>query len=143
MVGDIDGALNDTTSMFPAVLEREQGIMLFKLRCRKFVELVLIAADALKGTRGERTDGPPQRTPAPPAEVAQISLASALTYGQRLELDYKDDTRPEIMTYLKRTFSVVAYDDPLSVVGEVGRIAGQESRNALAMEMNEAILGVF
>jgi Ran-binding protein 9/10 len=115
--------------------------MLFKLRCRKFIELILIAADALKRTRVERTDGLPQRIPAASTETAQISLTNALVYGQQLELDYKDETRPEIATYLKKTFSVVAYEDPLNVVGEVGKIAGQESRNTLAMEMNEAILG--
>ena len=143
MAGDVDGALNDTATTFPTVLEREQGLMLFKLRCRKFVELILDAADALKRTQGGRVDGLPRRaSSATPAEAAQISLANALAYGQQLELDYKDDTRPEIATYLKRTFSVVAYEDPLNVTGEVGRIAGQESRNTLAMEMNEAILGM-
>ena len=143
MAGDVDGALHDTTTTFPTVLEREQGLMLFKLRCRKFVELILDTADALKRTQGERADGLPKRASSTaPAETAQISLASALAYGQQLELDYKDDTRPEIAAYLKRTFSVVAYEDPLNVAGEVGRIAGQESRNALAMEMNEAILGM-
>lgn len=143
MAGDVDNALNDTTTTFPTVLEREQGLILFKLRCRKFVELILDAADALKRTQGECADGLPNRAPsAASAEVAQISLTNALAYGKQLEFDYKDDTRPEIATYLKRTFSVVAYEDPLNVAGEVGRIAGQESRNALAMEMNEAILGM-
>ena len=117
--------------------------MLFKLRCRKFIELILDAANALKRTQEERADGLPKRAPAAtPAEAAQASLTNALEYGQQLELDYKDDTRPEIAAYLKRTFSVVAYEDPLNVAGEVGRIAGQESRNVLAMEMNEAILGM-
>lgn len=144
MAGDVDGALNDTTTTFPTVLEREQGLMLFKLRCRRFVELILDAADALKRTQGERVDTLPIRAPsAAPPEATQISLANALAYGQQLELDYKDDTRPEIAAYLKRTFSVVAYEDPLNVAGEVGRTAGQESRNTLAMEMNEAILGMF
>ena len=142
VAGDVDGALNDTKTTFPTVLEREQGLILFKLRCRKFVELILDAADAVKRTQG-RTDGTPRRIPStPPTEAAQISLANALAYGQQLELDYKDDTRPEIAAYLKRTFSVVAYEDPLSIGGEVGRIAGQESRDTLAMEMNEAILGM-
>ena len=117
--------------------------MLFKLRCRKFVELILDAAGALKRSQGGRPDGLPRRAPLTASvEAAQVSLANALAYGQQLELDYKDDTRPEITAYLKRTFSVVAYEDPLNVTGEVGRIAGQESRNTLAMEMNEAILGM-
>jgi len=143
MAGDVDSALKDTTTTFPTVLEREQGLIFFKLRCRKFVELILDAADALKRTQGERADGLINRvTPAASAEAAQISLTNALTYGQQLEFDYKDDSRPEIAVHLKRTFSVVAYEDPLNVAGEVGKIAGQESRNTLAMEMNEAILGM-
>ena len=143
VAGDVDGALKDTTTTFPTVLEREQGLMLFKLRCRKFIELILDAADALKRTKEGRADGLPKRAPTTtPAEAAQLSLANALEYGQQLQLDYKDDTRPEIAAYLKRTFSVVAYEDPLNFAGEVGRIAGQESRNLLAMEMNEAILGM-
>ena len=141
VAGDVDGALNDTTTTFPTVLEREQGLMLFKLRCRKFVELILDAALALKRTQGERMGGVPKGPSAASAEATKISLENALAYGQQLELDYKDDTRPEIAAYLKRTFSVVAYEDPINVAGEVGRIAGQESRNTLAMEMNEAILG--
>jgi len=143
VAGDVDNALSDTTAAFPTVLEREQGLMLFKLRCRKFVELILDAADALKRTQEERPDGLSNWALSAPAETAQTSLANALAYGQQLELDYKDDTRPEIAAYLKRTFSVVAYGDPLNVAGEVGRIAGQESRNILAMEMNEAILEVL
>ena len=44
--GDIDTALEETRNNYPSVLEREGGIILFKLRCRKFVELVLEAAAA-------------------------------------------------------------------------------------------------
>lgn len=102
----------------------------------------MVAAEALQRTR-DCSDGLPHRVPAVPAETAQMSLDDALAYGQQLELDYKDDKRPEIATHLRRTFSVVAYEDPLNVAGEVGKIAGQESRNALATEMNEAILGMF
>jgi hypothetical protein len=32
----------------PKVLEREEGLMRFKLRCRKFVELILEAAELKK-----------------------------------------------------------------------------------------------
>jgi len=73
-------------------------------------------------------------------DAAQIALDDALSYGQRLEMDYKADVRPEVRTHLKRTFSVVAYEDPLAVSGEVAEIAGQESRESLATELNQAIL---
>lgn len=44
--GDVDTALEETRTNYPGVLERDGGIILFKLRCRKFVELVLEAAVA-------------------------------------------------------------------------------------------------
>ncbi|KAG6333286.1 hypothetical protein ID866_5804 [Astraeus odoratus] len=48
IAGDIDTALSETQAHFPLVLEADGGIMLFKLRCRKFVELVLDAAELKK-----------------------------------------------------------------------------------------------
>lgn len=53
IVGDIDTALTETRAHFPLVLEADAGIMLFKLRCRKFVELVLEAAELKKKMRAE------------------------------------------------------------------------------------------
>ncbi|KAL4069318.1 hypothetical protein J3A83DRAFT_4359253 [Scleroderma citrinum] len=53
IAGDIDTALMETEMHFPAVLEADAGIMLFKLRCRKFVELVLEAAELKKKMRAE------------------------------------------------------------------------------------------
>lgn len=53
IAGDIDTALAETRAHFPLVLEADAGIMLFKLRCRKFVELVLEAAELKKKMRAE------------------------------------------------------------------------------------------
>lgn len=39
--GDIDTALEDTRNYYPTVLEADDGLVLFKLRCRKLVELIL------------------------------------------------------------------------------------------------------
>jgi len=194
--GDIDAALAATELNYPGVLEKEQGLILFKLRCRKFVELLLETAEALKRVKKEEEDAeankrevaferrarsahsavhegdgldgmdidedafhPPhtngfakspepvmmsrrgrQRPSAEWTDAAQIALDDALSYGQRLEMDYKADVRPEVRAHLKRTFSVVAYEDPLAVGGEVAEIAGQESRELLATELNQAIL---
>lgn len=55
--GDIDTALEETGTNYPSVLEREEGIILFKLRCRKFVELALEAAAALRKMRDEEARG--------------------------------------------------------------------------------------
>ncbi|KIK99935.1 hypothetical protein PAXRUDRAFT_130960 [Paxillus rubicundulus Ve08.2h10] len=48
IAGDVDTALSETRNHFPRVLEADAGLMLFKLRCRKFVELVLEAAELKK-----------------------------------------------------------------------------------------------
>ncbi|TBU21890.1 SPRY-domain-containing protein [Dichomitus squalens] len=211
--GEIDTALSLISEHHVTVLEREQGLVLFRLRCRKFVELVLAAGEALRRVKeAERTvAGTPE--PAPPASpavdgedvmgtmdglgamdvddpspeahpessmsvsgpiaaptpsvlsaptamssvpspvatpvqdmhaalaaAARTSLHTALSYGQTLEADYKSDTRPGVRAHLRRTFGVVAYDDPIAAGGEVAEIAGQAARNALAAEVNQAIL---
>lgn len=190
--GDIDTALQETARWHPKVLEREEGLMLFKLRCRKFVELILEAAELKKRMRGEevavtgiREDGGvgdgmdvdedaagPSRfagtessssssaipikvkrkqsvsSPHPGwtgAALAQYeaALSSAISYGQTLQSDYKTDSRPEVQAIFKRTFGVVAYEDPLGAGGEAAEVAGHEARIALATELNQDILREF
>jgi len=55
IVGDIDAALMETEKHHPTVLEVEEGLMLFKLRCRKFVELILEAEEMKKKKKTEET----------------------------------------------------------------------------------------
>ncbi|EKM60372.1 uncharacterized protein PHACADRAFT_246252 [Phanerochaete carnosa HHB-10118-sp] len=198
--GDIDTAIAQTQEHHPVVLEREQGLMLFKLRCRKFVELILEASDALKRVQAEEKSGiqpeklaqptpdtmdglgamdvdepsleahpasissldgsvppaardsnhhpstmtprgAPSGSPAPAsAAQARAALETAISYGQKLEADYRNDLRPEVRSHLKRTFGVVAFADPLAAGGEVAEMAGQEARARLANELNQAVL---
>jgi hypothetical protein len=56
LAGDIDAALSDTQTHFPRALDADAGLMLFKLRCRKFVELVLEAAELRKRMRAEEAE---------------------------------------------------------------------------------------
>lgn len=65
--GDIDTALAQTEEHHPSVLEREQGLMRFKLRCRKFVELILEASAALKQVQAQARAPPPAAPAAHPA----------------------------------------------------------------------------
>ncbi|TDL28944.1 SPRY-domain-containing protein [Rickenella mellea] len=197
LTGDIDRALEETRERHPAVLEREDGIMLFKLRCRKFVELVLESSEALKRVKADaeaseveiEVDGkggydgrdsgnamevdddnahlPPttngyangtgsaaipihrpssrkrevSRPPlVPSVSKCQTTLSDAVAYGKQLQADYKGDTRPEVQSLFKRTFGLVAYDDPLEAGGDVAELASQEARSRLAQEVNQAIL---
>ena len=84
---------------------------------------------------------PTSSSPAALADAARASLHTALAYGQTLEADYKTDVRPGVRAHLRRTFGVVAYDDPVGAGGEVAEIAGQAARSALAADVNQAILG--
>lgn len=54
--GDVDTALAATRKHFPLVLQADAGLMLFKLRCRKFVELVLEAAELKKKMTAEENE---------------------------------------------------------------------------------------
>jgi Ran-binding protein 9/10 len=56
VAGDIDTALSETKKHHAVVLEEEDGLMLFKLRCRKFVELILEASELKKRMRREEVD---------------------------------------------------------------------------------------
>ncbi|KAJ3827625.1 SPRY-domain-containing protein [Lentinula raphanica] len=48
LAGDIDAALAKTRQHYPSALDAEEGVMFVKLRCRKFVELVLESAELEK-----------------------------------------------------------------------------------------------
>lgn len=178
--GDIDTALEETQRWHPKVLERDDGLMQFKLKCRKFVELILEAAELKKKMKNEEasetdgiagadgmdvddetgvgiaTNGHSTNTTAisiKPKRKQSLSssqtlatvqyesaLSSAITYGQTLQSDYKTDSRPEVRAIFKRTFGVVAYEDPLEAGGEAAEVAGHEARVVLAAELNRYIL---
>ncbi|KIJ45239.1 hypothetical protein M422DRAFT_30095 [Sphaerobolus stellatus SS14] len=141
--GDIDSALDETQEHYPAVLDQEHGIMLFKLRCRKFIELVLDAAAACRKLKEEeaRAKGKEVANNGVPmvdsvesmdidvdyagtvngrprakssASLPMAALQLAISNGQALQEQYKTDTRPEVQTLYKKTLSLVAYDDPLA-----------------------------
>jgi hypothetical protein len=187
--GDIDTALADTRVHYPSVLDAEEGLMLFKLRCRKFVELILEASELKKKMKSqaqddeliEEMDGiyedgmgmdvddvdddglsmngfgstsislirggkgvslPTGDTiwPGSTASQYETALNQAIAYGQTLSTDYKADTRPQVKEIFKRTFAIVAWEDPMTAGGVVTEVVGHEARVALATELNQAIL---
>ncbi|KAI0655653.1 hypothetical protein C8Q70DRAFT_1081102 [Cubamyces menziesii] len=181
--GNIDTALSLIRANHPSVLEREQGLILFRLRCRKFVKLDLQAGAALRkvreaefeaslarpkeaGVADKALDGvgdgvvgemdgvgamdvddpspeahhtPSMSTPtasAPTAAqntyamlsaMAKDALHTALSYGQQLETDYKNDTRPGVRAHLRRSFGIVVYEEPIAAGGAAAKTAGRQS----------------
>lgn len=186
--GDIDTALADTRVHYPSVLDAEEGLMLFKLRCRKFVELILEASELKKKMKSqvqdeeliEEMDGiyedgmgmdvddvndnsssnglsntseplahgrkgvsPPVGDAVWPGSAAsqyETALNEAIGYGQTLSSDYKADSRPQVRDIFKRTFGIVAWEDPMTAGGVIAEVVGHEARVALATELNQAIL---
>lgn len=70
--GDIDRALEELQTHYPQALNSQDGLLLFHLRCRKFVELVLKAGAALRKVKEAEmlekeklADGGPPPAPVP------------------------------------------------------------------------------
>ncbi|KAJ7480102.1 SPRY-domain-containing protein [Mycena galericulata] len=169
VAGDIDTALAETKKHYPTVLEADEGLMLFKLRCRKFVELLLeatelhkkmmkaeeVAADDDEMGMDVDDDAVPLSSPVSPrfspinskspvriSSKAQVegALNRAIIYGQTLLNDYTSDKRPEVQTMFNRTVGIVAWHDPIEHGGVAAEVAGPEARVELANELNQAIL---
>ncbi|KAJ7139527.1 hypothetical protein C8R44DRAFT_764701 [Mycena epipterygia] len=170
VAGDIDTALSETKNHYPSVLEADEGLMLFKLRCRKFVELLLEATELHKKMKTEDIvdddemgmdiddDAVPLASPVLPrfpmgskrvsfspartSNKAQVegALNQAIIYGQTLLNDYTSDKRPEVQTMFNRTVGIVAWHDPIEHGGVAAEVAGPEARVELANELNQAIL---
>ncbi|KAI0044359.1 SPRY-domain-containing protein [Auriscalpium vulgare] len=167
--GDIDDALDGLRTRFPSVLARDDLLVQLKLRCRKFVELVNAAAEMKRRADFERDldlggagkadehggegaagvdvaamdvdDVPAPSSPSAQSKsAAEGALRTAIAYGKALRADYRHDLRPEVQGCLDKSFGVVAYHFPMDAGGEVGRWAGQEARDVLAGEVNQAIL---
>ncbi|TFK30672.1 SPRY-domain-containing protein [Coprinopsis marcescibilis] len=89
--GDIDTAIRESQNHYPTVLEAEAGLMLFKLRCRKFVELVLATAEMKKGMKkDDRLPKVPPQSP-PPFPSGTIFSSRSVVEGDWLEDDMDMD----------------------------------------------------
>jgi len=187
LAGNIDEAIDSLHKHHPTVLEADKQFMFFKLRLRKFVELILVTTELKKEmkamkereTQCWKTESPQDSWMAdemgmdidedspPIAEQMSITnsitprydqdgvsdpelneintqyedaLNTAITYGQALSNDYHSDTRPELQQLFRKTFGIVAWEDPSEEGSGMADIVGQRSRIALAHEINQAIL---
>ncbi|KAF8973823.1 concanavalin A-like lectin/glucanase domain-containing protein [Flammula alnicola] len=194
LAGDMDTAIDSVQTNYPTVLEADGHLILFKLRCRKFVELILETTEMKKKMKilrereaerykeaesthdtwmdeemsmdidddasgplairsiSENSSGIPNDKESgvstgedvgsveSVASQYESALSAALCYGQALSNDYQSDNRPEVQQLFKKTFGIVAWEDPLAAGGPIADLAGHESRVALAHEINQAIL---
>lgn len=165
--GDIDKALKHTKAYYGNVLEDHPHIH-FKLRCRKFLEMMrrsnelsAATAAASKSRRSaspgipdehavfdqemELDDGEAWDADGMDTEESETAtqfnelLTEAVEYGQQLRMDYPTDENGGDKKMLESIFSLVAYPDPKRSVH--GHYLDPAGRVAVAEELNSAILG--
>ncbi|KAJ8520333.1 hypothetical protein ONZ45_g2801 [Pleurotus djamor] len=148
MDGDIDNAIEETKRCYKEVLEMDNGLVLFKLKCRKFVELVMTATE-MKDKMGNGADDDgmimdvdedSHLANGEAVAAYERTLTDAIAYGQTLNNEFRDDKRPEVQEILKRTFGILAFYDPRKASGSTPDVVGKDSRLELASEVNQAIL---
>ncbi|KAK0208025.1 concanavalin A-like lectin/glucanase domain-containing protein, partial [Desarmillaria ectypa] len=83
MSGNIDTALSETRKYHPSVLEAEEGLMLFKLRCRKFVQLALEAAEMKKAMK-------PKSHAHPDVNDSDSEMVDGMDLGDDMSMDIDD-----------------------------------------------------
>ncbi|KAF3058523.1 hypothetical protein GL218_05464 [Daldinia childiae] len=154
--GDIDKAVKYTYTYYPDVL-RENYDVYFKLRCRTFIEMVRKSAE-ISNSNTKKSNGHPYDDTLNKMDVDENGfpdqmeedvldtqtnqedwLVKAVQYGQSLQEDFRDDTRPETTKTLNEVFSLLAYPNPLEVK-EVAPLLDRKGRVAVAEELNSAIL---
>ncbi|KAL5334836.1 hypothetical protein BJX70DRAFT_391080 [Aspergillus crustosus] len=162
--GDIDKALKYTNTYYSNVLEQLPHIH-FKLRCRKFLEMMRRSTELSSSTKkGKATNGfsdsavfeeemelddqlherdgwEADGMDLEESETASRSnqlLNEAVQYGQQLRIDYPNDENGGDKKMLDDIFSLVAYPDPKRSVH--GHYLDPAGRVAVAEELNSAIL---
>ncbi|KAI0474507.1 concanavalin A-like lectin/glucanase domain-containing protein [Xylaria cf. heliscus] len=154
--GDIDRALLLTNTHYTRVLKNNQDVY-FKLKCRKFIEMVRKAAEYGNGngkkSNGHSYDDMPNEmdvdengfsdTMEDDLMEAQTEpgalLSETIAYGQALQAEFSNDTRREVVKALNDIFALLAYPNPLQVK-EIAPLLDRKGRVAVAEELNSAIL---
>ncbi|KAG6358743.1 hypothetical protein INS49_012262 [Diaporthe citri] len=158
--GDIDKALKHTKASYPQVLEENEQVH-FRLRCRKFIEMIrreaetnLVGAGGPKGNHATANVSGHNGHSQPPAVDMELDedmedldgaagqrdlTQDALLYGQTLQAEYLGDERREVHAALNEIFGLMAYPNPLKEA-KVAHLLDRKGRVAVAEELNSAIL---
>lgn len=161
MDGDVDRALKYTKAFYPNVL-RDNEHVYFRLRCRKFIEMIRQSAEMQnppKKSNGHNGDWYDDiinndmdlddhhqnsnwdRMDTEDASENQAAFLqeTVVAYGRDLRAEFKDDPRREVQKALEDAFALIAYPDPLNSK-EVAHYFDPNGRVAVAEELNAAIL---
>lgn len=167
--GDVDKALKHTNAYYPNVLKDNEHIY-FRLRSRKFIEMIRRTAEVRERTNGiskgkngnvdsalydedvvqtMELDEPESGFETMDTSDSDgkstlmeydILLQEAIHYGQGLQAEFDNDPRIEVKRALTDCFSLLAYEDPIRS-SQVAHLLTREGRQEVAEELNSAILG--
>ena len=168
--GDIDKALKRTNAYYSHVLQDNPQIY-FRLRCRKFVEIMRQAAEVLdrsvekkpKFANGdasaisddhfepdmeidEQLNGNDDwdRMETEEADNGlkyQTLTENALLYAQELDTEFKNDRNKDVKDELENIFAMFCYEDPRKSPSKIAHLLDRAGRVPVAEELNSAILG--
>lgn len=124
--GDIDSAIADTERLHPTVLKAEACLMLFKLRCRKFVELILETAAMKREMKLAKVESPTALTSFPVlAPAAPSSGTDVDWFEEGMDMDVDEDAGEDAMSTRR---PVVANEGGLGHPPEPGSIRAGKQR---------------
>ncbi|KAF2234106.1 SPRY-domain-containing protein [Viridothelium virens] len=165
--GDIDQALKLTSAYYPSVLRDNENIY-FKLRCRKFIEMIRTCSMLSSASTFPRKPAPngfsrkgknalPQEmdvdshfsgdtdnwdsmdTEGSDTNAKYSSLTrETIEYGQELNSEFSSDPRREVQKALQDTFALIAYTD--ATQSNLASLLEVSGRVPVAEELNSAIL---
>jgi hypothetical protein len=156
--GDMDSVFRYTRQFYPTLLE-ESNMVMYKLRCRKFIELIRKSAEIKSAIAVARQakilkdsdsgDMDVDNGNGGAELVSQDDLiqssklmdleAEIIVYGRELHRDYANDPLYEENNRKSDIWSLLAYDNPLDEP-HLQHLVGLEGRRVVAEELNEAIL---
>jgi len=134
--GDIDSAIDLTNRLYPTVLENND-ILLFNLRCRKFIEMIRKNEELDMDTEDAIDDDAMDVDDDKTKNMSQ-RIIETMKYGQELQSLYGNDEREEIKNTLTETFSLFAYEHPNNSV--LAYLLEPSRREIVANQLNVAIL---
>lgn len=154
--------MKHTNAFYPEVLEHYEHVH-FRLRCRKFIEMIRTAAEMRTSAEGKKSNG---HVPLQPhvqtmdldqngssfdqmdtedgfdvnssMSLDELELQT-LMYGQSLQAEYREDPRREITESLESIYALLAYTNPLKEK-DVAHLLDKKGRVVVAEELNSAIL---
>lgn len=123
--------------------EDPSGGLRFKLRTRAFVEAVVRALPPPDG-KGKEVERDGDVRMASEEEGGEGGdLDEVVRLGRELREEYREDEREEVQRALEEAFSLLAYRRVEEMEGKRRWLVGMDAREALADELNSAILGGF